>query len=550
MGLAEKVKLVESVKKVVSGQSISDRLTKRRAKEIVIALCGAAGSGINVVADAIHREFETKYKYEVVRIKISELIKVHAARVIGDYKTEMLKDSAQRYLVLQDAGNELRRVFGNEILGQLAVQSISLDREKRTLKRTDAGTGADEPATYRVVYLLDSLKHPKEVELLRAVYRNMFYMFGIFCSREKRRENLTKTDIKASDAELIMERDRKQSDPYGQQLMDTLQYADIFINNNPPNIEKLKIDRFIDLILGYTTSPTKDEYAMYMAQSAAMRSGCLSRQIGAAIVNEKGEVISAGYNDVPKKGGGLYCSEDAENDVRCAKKGNECHSDQFKKKITEDIKKVVVDKIENGHIEGIKKVILSKLGNTQTAVDIIGNLEKEERLKNLADDIVEAIASTTRIKDLTEFSRAVHAEMEALVSASRVGMSVQNCSLYCTTFPCHNCAKHIIAAGIKKVYFIEPYEKSLAMRLHGDDIVLEPLTEEVHKKVIFTHFEGVAPRQYINMFQARVQRKLGGRGVEVKPEESLPALPEYLDAWSEVEAKVVEDLKQRLETVP
>ena len=37
---------------------------------------------------------------------------------------------------------------------------------------------------------------------------------------------------------------------------------------------------------------------------------------------------------------------------------------------------------------------------------------------------------------------------------ARNGIPTRGCSMYMTTFPCHNCAKHIIAAGIKKVTFI------------------------------------------------------------------------------------------------
>jgi deoxycytidylate deaminase len=53
-----------------------------------------------------------------------------------------------------------------------------------------------------------------------------------------------------------------------------------------------------------------------------------------------------------------------------------------------------------------------------------------------------------RLYDLTEFGRAVHAEMEALLCCARSGVSPRFGSLFTTTFPCHNCAKHIIAAGI------------------------------------------------------------------------------------------------------
>ena len=66
------------------------------------------------------------------------------------------------------------------------------------------------------------------------------------------------------------------------------------------------------------------------------------------------------------------------------------------------------------------------------------------------------------VMDLTEYGRVVHAEMHALCDAARLGKAIKGATLYCTTFPCHNCTKHILAAGIRRVVYIEPYPKSLA----------------------------------------------------------------------------------------
>jgi cytidine deaminase len=55
----------------------------------------------------------------------------------------------------------------------------------------------------------------------------------------------------------------------------------------------------------------------------------------------------------------------------------------------------------------------------------------------------------TRFMDIGEFSRPVHAEMAALIDSARRGVSVDGHVMYVTTFPCHNCAKHIIAAGLR-----------------------------------------------------------------------------------------------------
>jgi deoxycytidylate deaminase len=57
----------------------------------------------------------------------------------------------------------------------------------------------------------------------------------------------------------------------------------------------------------------------------------------------------------------------------------------------------------------------------------------------------------SRIMDVTEYGRVVHAEMLAVCDAARLGNSIKGTILYVTTFPCHNCTKHILASGIKRV---------------------------------------------------------------------------------------------------
>ena len=52
----------------------------------------------------------------------------------------------------------------------------------------------------------------------------------------------------------------------------------------------------------------------------------------------------------------------------------------------------------------------------------------------------------------------VHAEINALTKMSKKGISTEGLDLYCTHSPCYNCAKNIIASGIKTVYFNELYD--------------------------------------------------------------------------------------------
>lgn len=56
--------------------------------------------------------------------------------------------------------------------------------------------------------------------------------------------------------------------------------------------------------------------------------------------------------------------------------------------------------------------------------------------------------------------RTIHAEQNALIQASRVGVSLQGSTLYCTMTPCYTCAKLIINAGIIRVVAKQDYQSS------------------------------------------------------------------------------------------
>jgi dCMP deaminase len=51
--------------------------------------------------------------------------------------------------------------------------------------------------------------------------------------------------------------------------------------------------------------------------------------------------------------------------------------------------------------------------------------------------------------------RASHAEMNAILQAARIGLSVHAANLYCTHFPCPMCARMIVQVGLVSVTFIE-----------------------------------------------------------------------------------------------
>jgi dCMP deaminase len=47
----------------------------------------------------------------------------------------------------------------------------------------------------------------------------------------------------------------------------------------------------------------------------------------------------------------------------------------------------------------------------------------------------------------------VHAEMNAILNAARIGVSTKDCTMYLTCgVPCSDCCRGIINAGIKRIY--------------------------------------------------------------------------------------------------
>jgi deoxycytidylate deaminase len=328
------------------------------------------------------------------------------------------------------------------------------------------------------------------VHLFRNVYESAFTLIGVVCEEDKRRGRIVKKYRNAGDkdAEEFMRRDAKDARKHGQQVSDTFYLSDFFIENSTERLKDGKIanpdwriaeelGRLIKIITHQElVRPRIDETGMYEAHGVAMRSACLSRQVGAALVNRNGDVVAIGTNEVPKAGGGVY-GESFELELsegRCAYwSGVEkyCSNTREQNEIIENLIQAVLD---------------SKLVQT----------EKVEDLRSRLQD--------TRIGGLLEFSRAVHAEMDALLSAARKGISPSGARMFVTTFPCHYCARHIVTAGIDEVQFIEPYPKSQALKLHWDSISIDPNGWEPPSnggsKVLFRPFTGVAPQLYRRAF--------------------------------------------------
>ncbi|MCK5018650.1 MAG: dCMP deaminase family protein [Candidatus Peribacteraceae bacterium] len=431
--------------------------------ELVIGLVGAVGTELDKVVKIITEKLKT-FRYKNIR-------EIHISKeVIPEVTNVDLLENGDEYLRINNlmtAGDEARRKSGdNSILALGAAARIGEQAVK---------VGNTTPRSYRKgqAYIIKSLKHPDEVLKLREIYPLGFYLFGVYAEEGQRKNYLINDKgMEKEDAIKLMGRDEGENTDYGQRVRDTFHMSDFFVHLDDSQ-DKLKnsLWRILDIMFGHPQeTPIFDEYAMFLAHAAALRSGSLSRQVG-AVIAKNNEIIATGANECPKYGGGLYWPY--------------FNNKKHKIENDEDGRDFMRDEDSNHvQLERIKDDILAK-------ADLSG--DNVEKLKKALD--------SSPINDLSEFGRTVHAEMEALMQCARNQGNARGSTLYTTLFSCHNCAKHMIAAGIKRVVYIEPYPKSKATELHGDAILLgffKP--KESPGKMCFEPFVGVGPRRFFDLF--------------------------------------------------
>ncbi|WP_422528350.1 anti-phage dCTP deaminase [Serratia fonticola] len=502
-----------------------DFLKSRQSKNLIIGICGTVGSGFRSLMETVKTELDL-YDYDTNIIRVSDLI-IDISKKHPRLTELTINTPAERYLKLQEQGNLIRDIIETNYLSQAVISEIT--RLKADIKKKKE-IESNKKDIGKVAFIIDQLKHPHEVELLRLIYPHNFYLFGMLRSESERIINLKDEGIFTHDIYKIITEDKKSEKKTGQQTEKTILDSDFFINNNSGNksLQKQAISRCIALIHGKNgITPSRDEKGMYTAFSASLTSACLSRQVGAAILNDDGDIIATGRNDVPKSFGGLYYETgNINDDHRCIHKGGHCFNDEHKNKIRDKFESI------------LKEYKIFKIENTLSS-------ESEVPLPVSPNDIARLLFDETPVSSIIEYSRAIHAEMDAITSLARnPSESTKGKILYSTTYPCHNCARHIVASGIKKVVFIEPYEKSLALRLHNDSI--SELNEV--NKVTFELFEGVSPRRYQKFFLATGERKDdNGKAKTFTSKYGNHIDIQFLDAPDDYELKIHEDFTKSYE---
>lgn len=513
---------------------MSGNYTGAHRSELVLGFVGALGvdfAGFHAKSKTI---LEKEFGYASELIKLSELLDELGSEML--LTTELFAEPEhKRIRSHMDAGDELRNLQvpnARELLVSAGVARIAAKRPTDSDEESSPMPGK--------AWLISSLKNPAEVEALRRIYGPGFYLIGLFATRKDRKQALQK-QMQAREAQALISRDEASGKVHGQQTRDTFELADAWVQSED------ELRRVLNLMFGNTfETPTDDENGMALAYTAALRSSDLSRQVGVAVLSEKGEVLGTGYNEVPAPGGGQYSPPTSDRPT--ARDCDVGHDSNARERLA----------IQQEIVDGI----LEHLGEAGTS--------NQQRIKRELQEIL----STTGLREITEYGRSVHAEMSALMSAVRVGAAVRGATLYCTTFPCHSCAKHIVAAGIDRVVFVEPYPKSKAISLHADAITIEGENFEEGKseelrlqymtasleqsRTRFEPFLGVGPRRYFDLFSMKlgtgdekVRKDRNGKVLEFRSRDARPRVPNVALTYLEYEllaAELLKDARSKLKS--
>ncbi len=298
--------------------------------------------------------------------------------------------------------------------------------------------------------IIDSIRNPGEVGYLRQLCPQ-FFLIAIFADYQIRWERV-KTNYGNRKDEFDNDdyKDQGIDEPtYGQKVSLCFFEADLVLSNNTPINFKTpntayrdmmgKINNYVKAFKDPKSShPTINESLMAIAYATGRRSKCKKRRVGAIVVDEFNNILSSGFNDVPK----------ALQD--CVGEYGECYRDKCK-------------------LERKKQIIeyLNGSPNKEILADMM--------FKNFK---------------LLELCRSLHAEDNAILNliGCSSGIELQRCSIYVTTYPCNLCANKIVQIGIKNIVYFEPYPVIEAKKIFEDSGV----------KAI--PFEGVTFRAFFRAF--------------------------------------------------
>lgn len=382
---------------------------------------------------------ENEISLEVQQEKINEKYNFHFDKL--PKFTDTLKNELERFLgnnftsIFQKIGNNIRST-GNAIddtspsieksdyIVAKMNKLIKLLRKKSELERSSC------------LVVLDALRNPFEIYFLRERY-NSFYLFSINTEDESRRNrlknlNLEEKEIDALDGKEYPKKLFGHNLYISQDIQKCIEISDIHINN--PDISNQNL--YYQLLLYCTlilkpgiVTPTSSERVMQLAYSAKANSGCISRQVGAAITDKNFSIKAIGWNNTPQY------------QTPCLLRNSD---NLFNNRDNESFSKY---EKENKEFLEIAKLSLTtkEIAEFHTCGNNISYCFKD-------------IQNSLEGEKNQVHTRSLHAEENAFLQLSKYGnSSIESGILFTTASPCELCSKKAYQLGIREIYYIDPY---------------------------------------------------------------------------------------------
>lgn len=208
-------------------------------------------------------------------------------------------------------------------------------------------------------------------------------------------------------------------------------------------------------------NPSIDEHCMQLATTARLMSGCLSRQVGAAVVAANGYVLGIGWNNPPD--GQVPCSLRSRQELIDVDENDTSTYSEFEK--SEPFR---------AHIE--------KKNAGDAPFCFRGELK--------------AFEGSNQAK--AEYTRALHAEENAFLQTAKVGgISLVGSTLYTTASTCTLCAKKAYHLEVERIVYIDEY----------DNRALEQTIRTGNHKIVYEQFEGITGGAYHSLYTPLIPEK-------------------------------------------
>lgn len=296
---------------------------------------------------------------------------------------------------------------------------------------------------------IDALRNPYEVLYFRERY-SAFYLMSINTTEQIRKQKLFEQGYRNDEITQLDKREGEKKDFKSQytglDIDKCIELSDIHITHDGTeytNNRKLtnQIITYISLMLHPgLVPPSPIERVMQVAYTAKLNSGCLSRQVGAAVTNEAFSIFSIGWNTVAE--GQTPCSLRSLSDL--AEKEDQTAYSTYEKldvKFQNYIKRVVACYGEHRvDLKFHNKDILNGVSLTYCFKDVHNS-------KHVTGQIYNQV-----------HTRSLHAEENAFLQLAKYGSSgIKGGKLFSTACCCELCAKKAYQLGIKEIYYIDSY---------------------------------------------------------------------------------------------